>query len=349
MNETPSELDWVLILAPFRKDADYIAASLQEQNVEVRHGQAGEDLAENLALLPGVILITHEALSPPVVATIGYHLAGQPDWSEVPIVVLLERAAPVAQIRTRLQSAWPSARLLFYTRPIARLELANSIQTNLLVRLRQKQVRDAIEREVELRLELNHRIKNILASVTSIFQMTRRGASTVDELAADFTGRLRALSDVHTAVFEAGGDEISLLSVIAVTVAPYNGESLTRINIAGPDLRVGRIAATTIALCLHELTTNAIKYGALSQGDGRINIAWSVSKEDPPVFSMNWIESGGPKVVQPTRQGYGTKYVRSALASLLGAAPTITFDRNGFRCHAAGPLARLVRQSAEAV
>src|SRR5690349_7278667 len=146
MNETLSELDRVLILAPFRKDADYIAASLQEQNVEVRHGQAGEDLAEHLALLPGGILITHEAPSPPVVATIGYHLAGQPDWSEVPIVVLLERAAPVAQIRTRLQSAWPSARLLFYTRPIARLELANSIQTNLLVRLRQKQVRDAIER-----------------------------------------------------------------------------------------------------------------------------------------------------------------------------------------------------------
>lgn len=104
MNETPSELDWVLIIAPFRKDAEYIAASLQEQNVAVRHGQASEDLAENLALSPGVILITHEALSPPVVATIGHHLADQPDWSEVPIVVLLERAAPIAQIRTQLKA-----------------------------------------------------------------------------------------------------------------------------------------------------------------------------------------------------------------------------------------------------
>ena len=85
-------------------------------------------------------------------------------------------------------------------------------------------------------LELNHRIKNILASVTSIFQMTRRGASTVEELAADFTGRLHALSNVHTAVFEAGGDEVSLSSVIAVTVAPYNGEGLSRINVNGPDV-----------------------------------------------------------------------------------------------------------------
>lgn len=343
MNEVPSEseLDWVLVLAPFRKDADYIAASLREQKVAVRHSPAGEDLTHNLLLSPGVIVITHEALSPPVVATIGGHLASQPDWSEVPILILLERAAPVARIRGQLERSWPSARLLFHTRPIARLELVNSIQTNLLVRLRQKQVRDAIEREVELRLELNHRIKNILASVTSIFQMTRRGASTVEELAADFTGRLHALSNVHTAVFEAGGEEVSLLSVIAMTVAPYNGDGLGRIKADGPDVLISPTSATTIALCLHELTTNAIKYGALSQKDGRVDVAWSISEEASPVFSMNWVETGGPKVVEPTRQGYGTKYVRSALGSLFGSAPEIIFAAQGLLCRAAGPLERL--------
>ncbi|WP_428412789.1 sensor histidine kinase [Pararhizobium sp.] len=343
MNEAQgeNELDWVLILAPFRRDADYIAASLREQNVAVRHSEGGEDLSNNLSLSPGVIIITHEALTPPVVAIIGDHLASQPAWSEVPVLVLLEKAAPIARIRSQLEGSWPSARLLFHSRPIARLELVNSIQTNLLVRLRQKQVRDAIAREVELRLELNHRIKNILASVTSIFQMTRRGASTVEELAADFTGRLHALSNVHTAVFEAGGDEVSLSSVIAVTVAPYNGEGLSRINVNGPDVLVNRTSATTIALCLHELTTNAIKYGALSQRDGSVDVTWSVSEEASPVFSINWVETGGPEVVEPTRKGYGTKYVGSALASLLGAPPAITFDRGGLRCRAAGPLARL--------
>ncbi|KXG87236.1 sensor histidine kinase [Agrobacterium bohemicum] len=343
MNEalSESELDWVLVLAPFRKDADYIAASLREQNVAVRQNQVGEDLTHNLSLSPGVIIITHEALNPPAVATIGDHLASQPDWSEVPILILLEKAAQVTQIRNQLERSWLGARLLFHTRPIARLELVNSVQTNLLVRLRQKQVRDAIEREVELRLELNHRIKNILASVTSIFQMTRRSASTVQELAADFTGRLHALSNVHTAVFEAGGEEVSLPSVIALTVAPYNDDEVSRIKAEGPEVFINRTSATTIALCLHELTTNAIKYGALSQKEGRVEVIWSISEEAAPVFTMNWVETGGPEVVEPTRQGYGTKYVRSALASLLGATPAITFDRDGLRCYAAGPLARL--------
>lgn len=280
-------------------------------------------------------------MNPPVIATIGDYLASQPDWSEVPILVLLEKAAPLARIYSQLERSWPSARLMLHTRPIARLELVNSIQTNLLVRLRQKQVRDAIEREVELRLELNHRIKNILASVTSIFKMTRRGASTVEELAADFTGRLQALSNVHTAVFEAGGEEVSLSSVIAMIVAPYNGDGLSRIKASGPDVRVSRTSATTIALCLHELTTNAIKYGALSQKDGSVDVVWSISEEASPVFSLDWIETGGPAVVEPKRQGYGTKYLRSALTSVFGAEPVITFAPSGLSCHAAGQLQRL--------
>ncbi|MGV1760907.1 sensor histidine kinase [Rhizobium sp. A22-96] len=343
MNEAAgeSELDWVLVLAPFRKDADYIAAFLREQDIAVNHGLIGDDLANHLSQSPGVIVITHEALSASIIAAIGEHLAAQPDWSEVPILVLLERAAPVDRIREHLHRSWPGARLLFHTRPIARLELVNSIQTNLLVRLRQKQVRDAIDREVELRLELNHRIKNILASVTSIFQMTRRGASTVEELAEDFTSRLHALSNVHTVVFEAGGEEASLSSVIAVTVAPYNGDGLSRIKAQGPDVFVSRISATTIALCLHELTTNAIKYGALSQKDGSVDVAWSISADDPPTLSLDWVEAGGPEVTQPTRQGYGTRYVRSALGALFGSKPKIVFDRHGLRCHVVGPLERL--------
>ena len=216
MNEVPSEseLEWVLVLAPFRKDAAYIAAFLHEHKIAVNHVTAGEDLIDQLSLSPGVIVITHEALNSPVLTAIGAHLAVQPDWSEVPILVLLERAAPIARIRSQLERSWPGSRLLFHTRPIAQLELVNSIQSNLLVRLRQKQVRDAIEREVELRLELNHRIKNILASVSSIFQMTRRGAVTVEDLVEDFTGRLEALSNVHTAVFEAGGEEVAFSSIV---------------------------------------------------------------------------------------------------------------------------------------
>ncbi|PZM16495.1 sensor histidine kinase [Rhizobium tubonense] len=342
MNVAPGEieLDWVLVLAPFRKDADYIAAFLREQRVPVNHVRT-DNLAHHLSLSPGVIVITHEALSPAVVTAIGIHLSAQPDWSEVPILVLLERAAPIARIRSQLERAWPRARLLFHTRPIAQLELVNGIQTNLLVRLRQKQVRDAIDREVELRLELNHRIKNILASVASIFQMTRRGAATAEDLAADFTGRLQALSNVHTAVFEAGGEEVSLSSVVDLTVSPYNSDGRNRIHVSGPDVGVSRNSATTIALCLHELITNAIKYGALSENEGSVDVAWAISGDAAPVFSLHWVERDGPKVAEPTRQGYGTKYVRSALRSLFGSPPEVSFDPEGFRCEVAGSLERM--------
>ena len=336
-----SELDWVLVLAPFRKDADYVAAFLREHKIEVKAAEADGDLVEHLALSPGMIVITHEALNPQVVARIAAHLAEQPDWSEVPIIVLLERAASIARIRSQLLKSWPGSRLLFFTRPIAPLELVNGIQSNLLVRLRQRQVRDSIERERELRLELNHRVKNILASVTSIFHMTRRGATSVDELASDFAGRLQALSNVHSAVFEAGGEEVSLSAVVDLTVSPYNSDGVSRIDVTGPDLVVSREAGTTIALCLHELITNAIKYGALSHPDGHVELLWSVTTNGSPELSLDWIEVGGPVVREPTRQGYGTRYVRSALGSLFGTVPEVIFAPSGFRLLVSGSLSRI--------
>ncbi len=339
-----SELDWVLVIAPFRKDSDYIATFLGEQKVAVKAAKLDDDVDLLLSQSPGIIAITHEALNAGVMDRVGRHLAEQPDWSEVPIIVLLERAAPIARIRDQLERAWPGARLLFHTRPITPLELVNAIQSNLLVRLRQRQVRDALEREREVRLELNHRVKNILASVTSIFQMTRRGAATVEDLAGDFSSRLQALANVHSAVFEAGGEEVAFLPVVELTVSPYTSGGTSRISVQGPELVVSRDAATTIALCLHELITNAIKYGALSQPDGAVNLTWTVNDTgEGSQFSISWVETGGPRVREPTRQGYGTRYIRSALGSLLGSTPEIIYASHGFRFQAGGKLSRITR------
>jgi two-component sensor histidine kinase len=335
------ELDKVLVLAPFRKDADYISAFLRENHIEVQSAITAEELAATLAMEPGIIVISHEALDPIVVTAIARHIAEQPDWSEVPVLILLERAVPLARIRARLQQSWPQARLLFYTRPVAPFELLSGIQSNLLVRLRQRQVRDSIQREKELRLELNHRVKNILASVQSIFQMTKRGASSTDDLAAEFMGRLNALSGVHTAVFEAGGEAISLTAVVELTASPYKSDGRSRIEVSGADIQIGRDAGTTIALCLHELATNSIKYGALSRPEGRVQLNWTVEETDAPHFSLLWVESGGPPVQEPTRQGYGTRYVRSALGSLFGTPPRISFAVEGLRCDVSGPLSRI--------
>jgi two-component sensor histidine kinase len=337
-----SSLDRVLVLAPYRKDADYLCRLLAEHDIDAAHSVGANDLAELLAESAGVLVATHEALTPDILKIVAMHLQAQPAWSEMPIVVLLDRASPNRRVRAELARSWPRSRQLFYERPVSAVELLSGIQSALLVRVRQRDVGDHINRETELRLELNHRVKNILASVSSIFQMTRRGASSIDELTDDFTGRLTALADVHSAVFRADGETVSIGEIVNLTFAPYSVSGKDRVATRGPNLILTREAGTTLALCLHELTTNAIKYGALSVPAGRVSFQWAV---DEDIISVEWKESGGPPVVEPTRAGYGTRYLRSALASLFAQPPVIEFRTGGLFCKASGPARRLVSNS----
>ena len=181
-----------------------------------------------LSASPGVLVVTHEALNPDVIDVIAEFLQAQPNWSEIPIIVLLDRAASQSRIKAALSAAWPRSRQMFYQRPVAALELVSGIQSALLARFRQREIGDYLDRETELRLELNHRVKNILASVMSIFEMTRRGASTTDELAENFRGRLTALSNVHSAVFLAGGASLSLTEVVEFDPRPLPVERTER-------------------------------------------------------------------------------------------------------------------------
>lgn len=336
-----SALDHVLILAPYRKDADYLGRLLCEHGLHVRTGSRTDDPGKLLAASPGVMVATHEALTPSVLKAVAVHLEAQPAWSEMPIVVLLDRASNPAGVRAELSRVWPRARQLFYQRPVAPVELASGVQSALLVRLRQRDVRDHIAREIELRRELNHRVKNILASVTSIFEMTRRSAASVEELAEDFRGRLAALDKVHSAVFHADGDVVSIGEIADLTFQPYLVAGQDRIVTSGPAAMLNREAATTLALCLHELATNALKYGALSQPEGRVCFDWTLSPGEAPELAISWRESGGPPVEEPGRAGYGTRYVLSALGGIFGQKPVIAFEESGLRCEARGAFSRL--------
>jgi len=333
-------LDWVLILAPYRKDASYTASLLQERGVRAKAANHA-DLEDLLAESPGVLVVTHEALDAAAVAAVGRFLQQQPNWSEIPIVVLLDRRASQSRIQTALSAAWPRSRQIFYQRPVATLELISGIQSALLTRARQRDVRDHLEREAELRHELNHRVKNILATVVSIFDMTRRSATSADGLAEDFKGRLKALSNVHSAVFAAGGETVPLLDVANSILAPYNSAGRSGITIEGPDILLSREAGTTLALCLHELATNAIKYGSLSQAEGTLHLDWKIASNSERTLTLSWTESGGPPVVEPSRVGYGTRYVRAALTSLFGEAPDLVFAQDGLRFSISGLLSRL--------
>jgi two-component sensor histidine kinase len=317
-----------------------MASLLHEHSIRGQAASAA-DLADLLVDSPGVLVVTHEALNPDVIAVIAAFLQNQPNWSEIPIVVLLDRAASQSRIKAALNAAWSRSRQMFYQRPVAALELVSGIQSALLTRFRQREVRDSLDRELELRLELNHRVKNILASVMSIFEMTRRGATTTEGLSEDFRGRLTALSNIHSAVFLAGGDEVSLADVVDSTLAPYRSGRTSGIRVDGPEVLVSREAGTTLALCLHELATNAIKYGALSSPEGQIVLEWELSSGPDPDLTITWAETCGPPVVEPSRIGYGTRYMRAALAGLFGKRPDFVFANKGLRCTMHGPLSRV--------
>jgi two-component sensor histidine kinase len=344
----PARLDEVLVLAPFRKDSEFVRLLLRRHGIQCRICQDSADLEKCLAEPPGVIVATQEALKPHAREVIADYLMSQPGWSELPIIILLDSRAPHARMRATLAAAWPRSRQVFYQRPVAALELVSGIQSALLARVRQRDVRDYIERESELRRELNHRVKNLLASVFSIFQMTRRRATSLEQLASDFEGRLSALANVHSAVFRAGGESIGIREVVDSTFAPYRADGEQRIVADGPTLTVTKEAGTTLALCLHEMVTNALKYGALTSASGRVELHWSISGETDATFRIEWIEKGGPPVEEPGRSGYGTSYIRAALTNLTGAAPAVEYRTQGFRCTAAGPVDRILADGARA-
>ena len=144
-----------------------------------------------------------------------------------------------------------------------------------------------------------------------------------------------ALSTGHDLLTREAWDRAELTEVVAQPIATYGGE---RFEIDGPALRLAPKSALALTLALHELATNAAKYGALSVSSGRVAITWEVERSEPPRFFFRWQERGGPSVLPPTRRGFGSRLIESALASEIGGEVQITYDPAGVICEIVAPL-----------
>lgn len=170
--------------------------------------------------------------------------------------------------------------------------------------------------------EMSHRVKNLLAIATGLTAITSRSATTTVEMAKELTNRLTALGRAHDLVRPLPGQEgkAALLGdLITVLLAPYDDMSAfsTRVRVSVPRMGVGEQAATTLALVVHELATNSLKYGALSSPDGTLDI--SCAPHDTEVVLV-WTERGGPPVAAPTSEGgYGSKLLNRGMAQLGGS------------------------------
>ena len=182
--------------------------------------------------------------------------------------------------------------------------------------------------------ELNHRVKNTLATVISVAMQTRRFTQDEGGFEAAFFARVEALAQAHELLTEASWAGASLEEVIERTLAPYFGAGEAgRVNIQGPRVRLGPNAAVTLGMTFHELATNAAKYGALSTSDGRIDVQWRTAGADgPQAIEIDWRESRGPPVAMPSRRGFGSRLIEHGVARELAGASQLIFEPGGVWC-----------------
>jgi two-component system CheB/CheR fusion protein len=198
--------------------------------------------------------------------------------------------------------------------------------------------RRADQHRITLMGELNHRVKNTMAVIQSIAAQTLGHASTLEEAREAFGSRLINLSKAHDLLTRESWQSADLREIVADTVRPHAGGE-NRFQIEGPSIRLSPSAALAVAMALHELSTNAAKYGALTSEKGRVLIAWKIQGEGAGrQLFLSWRESGGPPVARPTRKGFGSLLIERALASELRGEVRVGYEITGLECTMVAPI-----------
>jgi two-component sensor histidine kinase len=168
----------------------------------------------------------------------------------------------------------------------------------------------------------------VLATVQATVHLSH--SDTPDGLKQAIEGRIRALANVHKLFVESRWTGAELRSVVSQELAPYYQDSETRVSIEGPDLLLETSTAQTIAVTLHELATNAAKYGALSVPDGRVQVEWSHAANGRLV--LRWTETGGPPVQPPSHKGFGTRVMDAMIRGQLKGEMRFDWRAEGLAC-----------------
>jgi two-component system CheB/CheR fusion protein len=185
--------------------------------------------------------------------------------------------------------------------------------------------------------ELNHRVRNMLQVVMAVFQRTLRRSGSLEDFAVAFRGRVMALARAHELVSAAGWNPVALRELALKELDPY-ADSKARIQLEGPAASLTPRIALALGMVLHELATNASKYGALSVPRGHVTITWSLEGPAAKGLRLRWSETGGPPVVPPRRRGFGTELIDRQVRHDLRGTVGIEFAPEGLRAALAFPL-----------
>jgi PAS domain S-box-containing protein len=201
--------------------------------------------------------------------------------------------------------------------------------------------RNAEENRNFLARELEHRVRNTLAMVSAIVSQTFRGNASKEDSLKSVLARITALGRSHEILMRRSWTSASIVDVIEAALAPHRtGQG--RYQVSGPDITISARHSLSFALALHELATNAAKYGALSNDVGRVEVSWRVQNGDgADGFRFDWRETGGPPVVQPERQGFGSRVIERTLASDFDGQSGIEYAPSGVHCFVTSTLKSL--------
>jgi two-component system CheB/CheR fusion protein len=199
--------------------------------------------------------------------------------------------------------------------------------------------KQAQERQQTLTSELSHRVKNVITLIDSLATQTLARSRSLADFGEAFHGRLRTIARAHGELLSKEWRSADMRGLASATFEGC-GADLSRVQIEGEPLRLAPFQAMAVNLTLHELCTNAIKYGALS-ASGRVAVTWSVENVDGESrLHLIWQETGGPKVRRPRRKGYGTQLIESLGPYELHGVTQLSFEETGVRCELSFPWER---------
>lgn len=184
--------------------------------------------------------------------------------------------------------------------------------------------------------ELNHRVKNAITTVQAVVRQTLHSANSLEQAEHALGGRLSALSRAHDLLMKDDHQRIDLTKVVDSSLSPFKRAGVDNIRATGPTTLLPGNTGLIFAMALHELATNALKYGALLSERGSIDISWQAAGPQRRDLEFTWAERGGPPVSAPGHQGFGSVLIKSILAQALNGKATIVYSHDGLTCTVRG-------------
>jgi two-component sensor histidine kinase len=302
-----------------------------------------DDLQAQPAESYGALLLTEEVLTEGTLGPLAALLDAQPAWSNLPVVILTGRSmrgpSPIRESLAEALGSWRG--IIFLDRPLRVATFVSVMQSAVLARRRQYELRDQLvarqQAEAHARMlteEMKHRIKNSLSLVGAIASQTFRQSRPVQDSMDAFLDRLRSMALAQDVLTKSNGDGVSLHQLISRALEPYRQhDAPDRITISGPEVWIGGRKSTPLIMAMHELATNALKYGALSVDAGQVTVSWRVEDvSNPQRLHLEWRERGGPAVTPPEERGFGSRLIEHGLAMELDGTTDITFRPEGVVC-----------------